>query len=257
MRRQDRRRITEEFTHNPHCQILLATDAAGEGLNLQVAHLMVNYDLPWNPNRIEQRFGRIHRIGQTETCRLWNLVASNTREGAVFTRLLEKIEEQRKAYGGKVFDVLGTAFEEVSLRDLLIEAIRYGEQPEVRARMEQVIDESVADGIKELLAERALAQDSSPSQTSINSVQPWMSSPADLPPLHRICLPRRFHSHGRANVQAQKDRYEIPNVPANLRGSTRAPVATRYERVTFELQRSSTRPSREQISSRPGIHSTT
>ena len=73
---------------------------------------MVNYDLPWNPNRIEQRFGRIHRIGQTEVCHLWNLVAGDTREGEVFRRLLEKLEEQRKAYGGKVFDVLGDAFEE-------------------------------------------------------------------------------------------------------------------------------------------------
>ena len=65
VRRSERRRITEEFTHNRDCHVLLATDAAGEGLNLQAAHLMVNYDLPWNPNRIEQRFGRIHRIGQT------------------------------------------------------------------------------------------------------------------------------------------------------------------------------------------------
>ena len=79
---------------------------------------MVNYDLPWNPNRIEQRFGRIHRIGQTEVCHLWNLVASDTREGEVFIRLLDKIEEQRKAYGGKVFDVLGEAFENNPLRGL-------------------------------------------------------------------------------------------------------------------------------------------
>ena len=127
VRRADRRAITEEFTKNPACQVLLATDAAGEGLNLQAAHLMVNYDLPWNPNRIEQRFGRVHRIGQTEVCRLWNLVAANTREGEVFARLLQKIEEQRKAYGGKVFDVLGAAFDETPLRDLLIEAIRYGD----------------------------------------------------------------------------------------------------------------------------------
>jgi SNF2 family DNA or RNA helicase len=126
VRRTQRRQITEEFTNNPDCQILLATDAAGEGLNLQAAHLMVNYDLPWNPNRLEQRFGRIHRIGQHEVCRLWNLVAENTREGEVFLRLLEKIEEQRKAYGGKVFDVLGTAFAETPLRTLLIDAIRYG-----------------------------------------------------------------------------------------------------------------------------------
>ena len=137
VRRRLRRQITEEFTHNPACQVLLATDAAGEGLNLQVAHLMVNYDLPWNPNRIEQRFGRIHRIGQREVCRLWNLVANNTREGEVFKRLLLKIEEQRKAYGGKVFDVLGTAFTETPLRDLLIEAIRYGDRPEIRANLEK------------------------------------------------------------------------------------------------------------------------
>jgi hypothetical protein len=65
-------------------QVLVATDAAGEGINLQNAHLMVNYDLPWNPNRLEQRFGRIHRIGQTEVCHLWNLVADETREGDVY-----------------------------------------------------------------------------------------------------------------------------------------------------------------------------
>ena len=140
VRRGDRRQITEEFTKNRGCQILIATDAAGEGLNLQAAHLMVNYDLPWNPNRIEQRFGRIHRIGQEEVCRLWNLVASNTREGEVFTRLLDKIEEQRKAYGGKVFDVLGEAFTETPLRSLLMDAIQYGERPDVKAKMHEVID---------------------------------------------------------------------------------------------------------------------
>jgi superfamily II DNA/RNA helicase len=96
-RREERRVIREDFTHDPDTRILVATDAAGEGLNLQAAHLMINYDLPWNPNRIEQRFGRIHRIGQRNTCRLWNLVADDTREGHVFTRLLEKMEVQRRA----------------------------------------------------------------------------------------------------------------------------------------------------------------
>src|SRR3954447_22086124 len=159
VRRGERRQITEEFTKNRDVQTLLATDAAGEGLNLQAAHLMVNYDLPWNPNRIEQRFGRIHRIGQEEVCRLWNLVASNTREGEVFTRLLVKIEEMRKAYGGKVFDVLGEAFTETPLRDLLMEAIQYGERPDVRARMHEVINQGVSEGLQELLDERALASE--------------------------------------------------------------------------------------------------
>ena len=132
--REERRKAQERFLHDATVQVLLATDAASEGINLQRAHLMVNYDLPWNPNRLEQRFGRIHRIGQTEVCHLWNLVAEETREGDVYRTLLEKIEEARKALGGQVFDVLGKLqFEGRPLRQLLIEAVRYGEQPEVRA----------------------------------------------------------------------------------------------------------------------------
>ena len=111
-----------------------------KGINLQRAHLMVNYDLPWNPNRIEQRFGRIHRIGQTEVCHLWNLIAEETREGDVYHRLLEKLEEARKALGGQVFDVLGKVqFDGKPLRELLLEAIRYGERPEVQARLTQAV----------------------------------------------------------------------------------------------------------------------
>jgi SNF2 family DNA or RNA helicase len=90
--------VQEEFRKNKDVQVLLATDAAGEGVNLQNANLMVNYDLPWNPNRMEQRFGRIHRIGQREICHLWNLVADKTREGAVFQRLFEKIEIERRRW---------------------------------------------------------------------------------------------------------------------------------------------------------------
>ncbi|MBM3347663.1 MAG: DEAD/DEAH box helicase, partial [Betaproteobacteria bacterium] len=95
MGREERLNAQEAFKHDPEVRVLVATDAAGEGINLQRAHLMVNYDLPWNPNRIEQRFGRIHRIGQTEVCHLWNLVAEETREGDVYRLLLEKLEQAR------------------------------------------------------------------------------------------------------------------------------------------------------------------
>src|SRR6266480_2621911 len=138
MGREERRKAQEAFTQDKSVQVLVATDAAGEGINLQRAHLMVNYDLPWNPNRLEQRFGRIHRIGQTEVCHLWNLVAEDTREGQVFQRLFEKLEEQRRALGDQVFDVLGEAFRGRSLRDLLIEAVRYGERDDVKARLTEV-----------------------------------------------------------------------------------------------------------------------
>ena len=141
MGREERMKAQESFRHDPEVQVLLATDAAGEGINLQRAHLMVNYDLPWNPNRIEQRFGRIHRIGQTEVCHLWNLVAEETREGDVYRRLLEKLEQARNALGGQVFDVLGRLqFEGRPLRELLIEAIRYGDLPEVRSRLTKAVE---------------------------------------------------------------------------------------------------------------------
>ncbi len=120
---------------------------------------MVNYDLPWNPNRIEQRFGRIHRIGQQEVCRLWNLVAEDTREGEVFIRLLDKIEEQRAAYGGEIFNVLGTSLGDLSLTRVLRDAIRYGERPDVKAKMWEVIDEGVSAGLQELLDDEALASE--------------------------------------------------------------------------------------------------
>ncbi len=133
--RDERRRIQALFRSDPEVRVLVATDAAGEGVNLQNANLMVNYDLPWNPNRLEQRFGRIHRIGQQEVCHLWNLVAKETREGDVYLPLLEKLRVESEALKGRVFDILGEVFEGNSLKDLLLEAIRYGDQPEVRARL--------------------------------------------------------------------------------------------------------------------------
>lgn len=97
--------------------ILVATDAAGEGINLQVCWLMINYDIPWNPARLEQRMGRIHRYGQThDPVIILNLVAGKTREGRVLKVLLEKLERIRKELrSDKVFDVVGRVFEGVSL----------------------------------------------------------------------------------------------------------------------------------------------
>ncbi len=89
-------------------QVLVATEAAGEGINLQFCHILFNYDIPWNPNRLEQRMGRIHRYGQTEDCLIFNFVATNTVEGHVLRRLLEKLQEIRDALeDDAVFNVVG------------------------------------------------------------------------------------------------------------------------------------------------------
>ncbi len=238
IRRADRRAVTEQFSKNPRCRILLATDAAGEGLNLQAAHLMVNYDLPWNPNRIEQRFGRVHRIGQTQVCRLWNLVASNTREGAVFERLLEKVEEQRKAYGGKVFDVLGAAFEETPLRELLIDAIRYGNSAETKLKMLTVIDAQVGKGLRELIEQRALAHETL-SETELDAMRRQMDEARARrlqPHYIQWAFKTAFTRLGGRLAKREKGRFEISHVPAALRqGQGHGPIATRYERVTFDL----------------------
>ena len=238
--REDRRAVQERFTHDPTCQVLVATDAAGEGLNLQRAHLMVNYDLPWNPNRIEQRFGRIHRIGQTDVCHLWNLVAEGTREGQVFTRLLEKIEEQRRAYGGRLFDVLGERVRGTPLRELLIEAIRYGENPQRMAELDQVIDAEVAAGLAELMTERALARESlDPLEVERLRREMDEANGRRLQPHYvELLFTEAFARLGGRMIKREAGRFEITNVPAALRQrqlpGARVPLATRYERVTFE-----------------------
>ena len=241
--RQDRLNTQEGFKHDPDVQVLLATDAAGEGINLQRAHLMVNYDLPWNPNRLEQRFGRIHRINQTEVCHLWNLVAEETREGDVYRKLLEKLEEARRALGGQVFDVLGKLqFEGKALRELLIEAIRYGDQPEVRARLTTVLDHSLdRSQLENLLEDRALARDAMDA-TRVQKIREDMER-ADARRLQPYYVESFFHAAfnrlGGTSKQREPRRYEVTHVPTQVRTRDRViglgePVLPRYERIAFE-----------------------
>ena len=113
-----RRQAQVQFTNN--AQILIATDAAGEGINLQICRLLFNWDIPWNPNRLEQRMGRIHRYGQKVDVFVLNFVARNTREGSVLETLLNKLELIREQLGSdRVFDVISEVLEEVGIGSLL------------------------------------------------------------------------------------------------------------------------------------------
>lgn len=243
--RDDRRKAQEEFRNNPDVLVLVATDAAGEGVNLQNANLMVNYDLPWNPNRLEQRFGRIHRIGQTEVCHLWNLVANETREGEVFQKLFDKLEIEKKALGGKVFDILGEAFENQSLKDLLVEAIRYGESPEVKAKLNQVIDGALdTDHLKDILKRNALVEQHM-SLEDLYAVKEEMekAEARKLQPYFiRAFFTEAFKTLNGELRPREAGRYEVRHVPAALRerdrviGESRTPVLKKYERICFEKQ---------------------
>jgi hypothetical protein len=242
-RREERLDAQNAFKNDPIVHFLAATDAAGEGINLQCAHLMVNYDLPWNPNRIEQRFGRIHRIGQNEVCHLWNLVAPQTREGEVFAFLLKKLEEARKALGGRVFDVLGQLrFNDRPLREVLLESVRYGDTPEVRARFQERVEGQIdLKKFQELLENQALDIDTMDVRR-IRKIRVEM----EIAEARRM-QPHFIESFFRAALEElggqihprEEGRYEISRVPSVMRSTelqlgARSPVLARYQRITFE-----------------------
>ncbi len=243
--REERKTIQERFTQDPECRVLVATDAAGEGINLQRAHLLVNYDLPWNPARMEQRFGRIHRIGQEEVCHMWNLVADETREGAVYRRLLDKLNEMRDALGKEqVFDVLGEALPESELRDLLIRAIRYGNRPEVRARLQEIVDSKVGEGLSELVEHDALAHEGQ-GVLNLDAIRAEMieAEARRLQPGYvQYWFLDAFGRLGGRVSEREQGRFEITHVPQEMRIRDRAigrgaPLLNRYERITFTPDR--------------------
>ena len=239
IKRHDRRSIQDRFRVDPTVRVLVATDAAGEGVNLQVANMMVNYDLPWNPNRIEQRFGRIHRIGQQLPCHLWNLVAHRTREGQVFERLFEKIEQQRTVYGDQVYDVLGDAQINTSLRDLLLQAIVADTDPAHAAWMDEVIEAGIGQQMQEVLDERALvagladpaANDKIRRDMEVaraRKLQPWFVE---------SFFTEALRLYGGRITGREHGRFEVTRVPAAVRSHAdpaRGAVHDRYERVTFD-----------------------
>jgi len=242
--REERRAIQGRFTQDESCLVLVATDAAGEGINLQRAHLVINYDLPWNPNRIEQRFGRVHRIGQTEVCHMWNLVAAQTREAQVYLRLLDKIDQQRTAYQGQVFDVLGEAMSGAELRRLLIDAIRYGDDPEVRDRINRVIDETIGDRVRDAIEHPPLATETL-AFADVDRIRAEMQEAAAKrlqPHYVRAFFEAALTHLGGTFTERELGRFVIPAVPAAIRQRDRqigtgAPVLTSYERVTFDKDR--------------------
>lgn len=240
--REQRRAIVERFNYGKDLKILIANDAAGEGLNLQTANLMVNYDLPWNPNRLEQRFGRIHRIGQEEVCFLWNLLAANTREGDVYVALLEKLENQSRTLGGQVFDVLGQLFEGQPLRELLMKAVRYGEQPEVKAQLHQAVEGAVdTEALRRLLETRALGH-THMDTSEVSRIRDDMERAQARklqPHFIQAFFVSAFEKLGGSIAPREPGRFELRNVPARIRDKAKElhpgqPVNRQYARITFD-----------------------
>lgn len=241
--REKRLAVQERFASRPELQILVATDAAGEGINLQCAHLVVNYDLPWNPNRLEQRFGRVHRIGQTEPCSLWNLVAEQTREGEVYLVLLSKLEEIRRSLGGRVFDVLGKLqFDGRPLAQVLLQALRQGDEADARAHWERVVSDALElSRIRELIEQKALVHEIIGAETVRRLSRDTQRARALR--LHPYAIEsffmEAFERLGGKVERVDEGIYALPNVPLEVRQRSSAlgkQVRRNYPIVTFRQE---------------------
>ena len=233
-------RIAQERYFREKAQIMVATEAAGEGINLQFCHLMVNYDIPWNPNRLEQRMGRIHRIGQTEDVYVFNLVASNTREGYVLATILRKMQNMGAALGDPVFDVIGKTFAGYRLRELL-ESVLVGDKtreeaaaeiggdavdPEIRARAEELLERALAKTVIDWQALRKQAE---------------RAEERRLPPAYfeRFFVDALTFAGGVVEHRLDPGTLRVTRTPQTLVAASRASgefrrLATEYARLTFD-----------------------
>jgi len=249
-------RIRAEAVFRNEAQVMVATEAAGEGINLQFCHLMINYDLPWNPNRLEQRMGRIHRYGQTKEVYTFNLVAADTREGRVMKRLFEKLEEIRQALGSdKVFDVLGEIYYGKNLSQLMLEAAASARSlDEILREIDIQVDEEYIRRVRENLGESLATRYID--YTRIREM-------ADQAREHRL-IPEYTEAFFKKAWQAASGRYRerrdgflaVESIPAAIRrvaeeGDFRKQFGTllsRYPKITFDREVAFRHPEAEFVS---------
>ncbi len=235
-----RKSIQHEF--RTQRQVCVATEAAGEGINLQFCHLMVNYDLPWNPVRLEQRMGRIHRIGQQSEVVVFNFCATNTIEGRLLDRLHEKLAEMRVALQGRVYDVIGDllAVNGVDFERLMRETLT---NPR---RLEASLDQISSISPQRLLAYEAdigIAQATRSVDVSWVRERDWASEERRLMPEYVESFFLAAAARTRLRVETRADGlYRAEHVPVALRSDALSSVrrlgrpATEYRKLTFRKE---------------------
>jgi superfamily II DNA or RNA helicase len=237
------RKHVQQLFHQER-QICIATEAAGEGINLQFCHLMINYDLPWNPVRLEQRMGRIHRIGQTKRCVIFNFCATNTVEGRLLHTLFEKLETMSKALGGRVYDVIGQVLAQGGLdfERLLREALLNPAQVEAGERDIEALDPDVLKHYEEAVG---IAQATKHVDISWVTQRDWRSEERRLMPefVERLFL--RAADHASLRLEERRDHahvFRAEHVPRGLRDDRLAsvkrlgPPQDAYRKLTFRKE---------------------
>lgn len=209
----DERREAQCRFMTPEVQILICTDAAGEGINLQFCRLLINWDIPWNPNRLEQRMGRIHRYGQQSDVIVFNMVASNTREGQVLKKLLGKLDVIREQLGDdRVYDVIQDVLKGVSL-DSIICSVLDGRESELDRFIDKD-DKELSDLFKRSIAE----QDQSIAHTVVDYHDAQRlkedSDERRLQPIYiKQFFERAFHYLGGEYNEVADDIFQITQIP--------------------------------------------
>ncbi len=238
----ERKRIQQEFHQSR--QICVATEAAGEGINLQFCHLMINYDLPWNPVRLEQRMGRIHRIGQESDVYVFNFCATNTIEGELLERLTHKLEEMRADLQGRVYDVIGDmlACNGLDFERLVKETLA---NPKRRQASLEQIDALSAQELRRYEEAVGIAQATRSVDLSWVRRHDWESEERRLMPEYVESFFRDAAEQVRLRVELRADGlYRVEHVPAALRAADLEAVRRlgrpqmEYRKLTFRLQRS-------------------
>ena len=252
------KRIEAQKTFQNETQILIATEAAGEGINLQFCHLMINYDLPWNPNRLEQRMGRIHRYGQKREVHVINLVASDTREGAVFNRLFDKLDTIRDALGtDRVYDVIGELFPKKNLAQLMLEAAASTrDHTQLLDEIEATLDHVQLDLFKDF--NQGILVSPFINLPQVSEIQQQAREQGLIPEYTREFFRKTFETLNSTLHQRAKDVFfRIESVPFQITRISQDsqfrqmyPALTRrnYPKATFDKAHASTDPTAEFIS---------
>jgi SNF2 family DNA or RNA helicase len=242
---QSEREAAEAAFKSEQAQVMIATEAAGEGINLQFCHLMVNYDVPWNPTRLEQRLGRIHRYGQDREVFMFNLVANNTREGRVLEAVLLKLERMRAEMGSdRVYDVIGERFVNAELETLIRDAVTNRRMfDDILASLDAALPEDTAEAINQASL-RTLATQYVNVAAMVNRRQEAKENRL-TPAFIRAFFLSAFEALFPGRLEQRADGYwRVRHVPADLRNVPPELAAkygqptTEYLRFTFDIDES-------------------
>ena len=245
--RRERLDRLRRFKNNKETFILLGTDAIGEGVNLQFANLVLNYDIPWNPNRIEQRFGRVHRIGQKKMCHLFNFVADGTREGLVFDRLLEKIDRIKQDLGNdKIYDILGEVFSEKSLTKIIMKSVLKEQILESKEDANKSIEKKLnTEDILKILKDNSLVKGEPMRQAEALEVKQEMdrARTKKLQPYFVSAFFEeavKFFEGKISRIKGQNELLNIQKTPEEIiqqAHSTGDSISERYDKVSFDIKK--------------------